>query len=60
MIKKSILIFSSILIVTFSILAFFYFSNDHKECSNEVKITKNVDGNQIKEKIHICKEKYNF
>ena len=60
MIEKSILIFGLILIITFSIVTFLHFSNDHKECFNKVKITTNVDGIQIEERIHICKEKYNF
>jgi|694.fasta_scaffold98847_2 hypothetical protein len=59
MIKK-IIIFGAIFLITFSICSFIHFSNDHKECRNEINSKLNSKGNLVKEDVHICKEKYNF
>ena len=58
--KKNIFIIGSIVILTISALTFIYFSNDHKDCHNSVKISSDIKGKQIKEETHICKEKFNF
>jgi hypothetical protein len=58
--KKNIFIIGSIVILTISALTFIYFSNDHKECSNSLKISSENNGKHIKEETHICNEKFNF
>ena len=59
MIKKTV-IFGAIFLITFSIFSFIHFSNDHKECANEIYSKVDLKGNFVKEEVHICKEKYNF
>lgn len=48
------------LIVSITVILFIHFSNDHKECVTQTKISKDKQGNQVKELMHQCHEKYNF
>ena len=57
---KPILAIASILILTISTLFFIIVNNDHEECSEEVTITINQSGEEVKVTKHICKEKYSF
>ena len=58
--KKTILIFSVLILGLISSIIFIRNSNDHKECSTSVEYSKDADGNDITTKKHICKEKYNI
>jgi hypothetical protein len=58
--KKTFLIFFSIVTVTISIVTFIHFSNDHVECSYDSKTVVDQYGNTAKTEKHICKEKYNL
>jgi hypothetical protein len=58
--KKTILIFSVLIVGTIGSIIFIRNSNDHKECSTSVVHSKDADGNDITTENHICNEKYNF
>ena len=58
--KKTVLIFFSIVTVTISIVTFIHFSNDHVECSYDSKTVVDQYGNTVKTEKHICEEKYNL
>jgi hypothetical protein len=58
--KRIIFILGLILVVTITALTFVHFSNDHEECSTEISTKIDSNGNVVKEKKHICNEKYNF
>ncbi|MBP6146807.1 MAG: hypothetical protein KA463_06435 [Flavobacterium sp.] len=55
--RKSLL---AIVVITISALVFIHFSNNHEECSTEIKNSTDAYGNITKEEKHICREKYNF
>lgn len=57
---KFLITLIGIVIITVSILIFIKNSNDHKECSTEIKISKNNKGEKVKVEKHNCKEKYSF
>jgi hypothetical protein len=48
------------LIISITAILFIDFSNDHKECTTKTKISNDKQGNQVKELVHHCNEKYNF
>ena len=58
--KKIILSFSILFILTIGIIRFIKVSNDHKECSQKIEKKLDSNGNNVTTKIHICNEKYNF
>ena len=58
--KRNILILGFILVVTITALTFIHFSNDHEECFTKITTKIDSNGNVVKEKKHICNEKYNF
>lgn len=56
--KKAFII--TIGILTFGILTFIHFSNDHKECSKVTEHHIGQNGEKISTERHICKERFNF
>ena len=58
--KKIILSFSILFILTIGIIRFIKLSNDHKECNWKIEKKLDSNGNTVTTKNHICNEKYNF
>ena len=58
--NKLILTIFFLVTVTIAALAFVRKANDHMECIQTVKHTTDNKGNEVVEKEHICREKYNF
>jgi len=57
---KTIILVLIVFIFSFSATFFIIKSNDHKECIIVQKKSKDINGNIIVMKEHICKEKYSF
>jgi len=58
--KFNLFIISTFLIIWFMAIKFIQINNDHVECGTEISYYKDKQGETVKVKKHICKEKYNF
>lgn len=58
--KKIILSFSILFILTIGIIRFIKLSNDHKECYWKIEKKLDSNSNTVTTKSHVCNEKYNF
>ena len=57
---KPIAIIAALVLLTAGAFFFIRFSNDHKECHEQVKYVKDAAGNMVEVKEHVCKERFSF
>ncbi|MNK07030.1 hypothetical protein D3C87_249360 [compost metagenome] len=57
---KTVIILGTLIVATVSTVMFIRFSNDHKECHNNIKQITNADGITVTTEEHICKEKFSI